>query len=170
MCVCVCVCRQDDSAAHIDELLHAQILDTVTTHPPSILVLLSGDGNPNGGMCMYVHTRVHAHVCAHASAHVCVVSQTGRSSFAKCVVTAIRLGWKVEIYCWRHSTSSFFMAVESLAQGRCRLFFLDAVRETVSFPTSRLRTKEHEQRRRFLSRVAKDHGFWYVWGTHGNSW
>ncbi len=45
---------QDDVGANIDELLidmllHAQILDSVTTNPPATLVLLTGDGNMNGG-------------------------------------------------------------------------------------------------------------------------
>jgi hypothetical protein len=40
---------QDDAGAHIDELLHAQILDTVITKSPAILALLTGDGNHNGG-------------------------------------------------------------------------------------------------------------------------
>jgi hypothetical protein len=115
----------DDTGSHIDELLHAQILDTLTTATPGILVLLSGDGNTNGG----------------------------RSSFARCVVTAVRLGWQVELYCWRHSTSSFFMAAESLARGRIRLQFLDEWRDEVSVATSRMRSREHERRRAFMSKM-----------------
>ena len=44
---------RDDRGANIDELLHAQILDTVTTSSkPGVLVLVTGDGNMNSGKCV----------------------------------------------------------------------------------------------------------------------
>lgn len=51
MCGFFFVCfAQDDFGANIDDLLHAQILDTLTSAPePRTLVLLTGDGNFNSG-------------------------------------------------------------------------------------------------------------------------
>ena len=41
---------QDDFGANIDDMLHAQILDTITSaSTPGVLVLLTGDGNMNSG-------------------------------------------------------------------------------------------------------------------------
>jgi hypothetical protein len=47
---------QDDFGANIDDMIHAQILDSLTTaHKPGIFVLLTGDGNLNSGK--WVHKR-----------------------------------------------------------------------------------------------------------------
>jgi hypothetical protein len=44
------MCEQDDFGANIDDMLHAQILDSVTSAmTPGTLVLLTGDGNMNSG-------------------------------------------------------------------------------------------------------------------------
>ena len=120
----------DDVHANIDEVLHAQILDTLMSQEPATLVLMTGDGNANGG----------------------------RSSFPKCVAAALRLHWRVEVYCWRHSTSSFFMAAESLAKGRLVVHFLDKWREDVSFETDKLRTKQHAAKHAMLGHMLKTSG------------
>ena len=95
---------KDDHGANIDDLLHAQILDTVTTEPvPGILVLLTGDGNIN----------------------------SGRTSFPRCVATALRLGWRVELYGWRAAMAMCYPAMAALSSGRMTVHYLDEWRREV---------------------------------------
>lgn len=95
---------KDDHGANIDDLLHAQILDTVTTEPvPGILVLLTGDGNIN----------------------------SGRTSFPRCVATALRLGWRVELYGWRAAMAMCYPAMAALSSGRMTVHHLDEWRREV---------------------------------------
>lgn len=54
LCVVLVCLLQDDFGANIDDMLHAQILDSITTAPePAVLVLLTGDGNMNSGKCCF---------------------------------------------------------------------------------------------------------------------
>ena len=94
----------DDFGANIDDVLHAQILDTVTMQPvPGILVLLTGDGNLN----------------------------SGRTSFPKCVAAALRAGWRVELYGWRSAMSMCYPAMAALSRGRMTVHYLDEWRHEV---------------------------------------
>lgn len=122
---------QDDFGANIDDLLHAQILDTLTSAPtPGILVLMTGDGNMN----------------------------SGRSSFPRCVTVALRLGWRVEMYAWRASMSICYPAFASLSQGRLTIKYLDDWRADISLRTDRLRVREGSGKAAMLRQVADGTG------------
>jgi hypothetical protein len=74
--------KWDDRAGpevNIDEALQAQIWNALSRDYPTphTLVLLTGDGNSNNGA----------------------------SKFPDCVEKALRLGWKVEVWAWKKSTS-----------------------------------------------------------------
>ena len=59
-----CFFPQDDFGANIDDMLHAQILDTVTSAKlPGVLVLLTGDGNFNSSKCRCTMHDCRMHDC-----------------------------------------------------------------------------------------------------------
>jgi len=74
---------QGEGETFVDDALTAQmgfaVLDSIGSHCQHKMVLLSGDGNNN----------------------------YGRASFKKAVDSALRFGWQIEIWAWKHSISSF---------------------------------------------------------------
>ena len=75
------------SEHNVDEALQAQIwkalskeYSTTATSPQHTLVLLTGDGNQNGGA----------------------------SSFPDCIQAAMQKGWRVEVWCWRRKSSKVY--------------------------------------------------------------
>lgn len=122
---------QDDYGANIDDLLHAQILDSLTTATtPGVLVLLTGDGNMN----------------------------SGRSSFPRCVTVALKLGWRVELYAWRSSMSICYPAFAALSKGNMVVRYLDEWRSDITIRTDRVRVREGHGRLQFLGAMGGSGG------------
>ena len=93
-----------DAGANIDGLLQAQILDSVTSAAsPGILVLLSGDGMMNGD----------------------------QASYPRCLMTALRLHWKVEVYGWRRTLAPCYAALAHVSAGQLTVSHLDDWRNEV---------------------------------------
>jgi hypothetical protein len=121
----------DDYQANIDELLHSQIqralLETsVRGEKPGTLVLLTGDGNRN----------------------------SHRSSFPSCVVSALKFGWRIELYAWKMSLSSTMRGIAALSKGRMTITCLDTWREEITEPTGKARVHSDAKKEALLSVVA----------------
>ncbi len=120
----------DDYQANIDELLHSQIqralLETsVRGEKPGTLVLLTGDGNRN----------------------------SHRSSFPSCVVSALKFGWRIELYAWKMSLSSTMRGIAALSKGRMTITCLDTWREEITEPTGKARVHSDAKKEALLSVV-----------------
>jgi hypothetical protein len=121
----------DDYQANIDELLHSQIqrvlLETsVRGEKPGTLVLLTGDGNRN----------------------------SHRSSFPSCVVSALKFGWRIELYAWKMSLSSTMRGIAALSKGRMTITCLDTWRDEITEPTGKARVHSDAKKEALLSVVA----------------
>ena len=93
----------------VDDALHGKILAEVLRHDaaaegwhdapvaPHRLVLVTGDGNGNGGDC----------------------------SFPECVRRALEKRWEVELWSWRAGLSRRFVQLQAESEGRMRVYFLD---------------------------------------------
>ena len=92
----------------VDEALHAQMQREVLRHgqvnligrAPQTMVLVTGDGNENGG---------HAH----------------STNFPECAAAALRFGWRVEVWAWRESLSANFRALQREFPAHMRVVLLD---------------------------------------------
>ena len=93
----------------VDDALHGQILAEVLRHDasaegwhdapvaPHRLVLVTGDGNDNGGAC----------------------------SFPECITRALDKRWEVELWSWRAGLSRRFVQLAAGSEGRMRVRYLD---------------------------------------------
>jgi len=93
----------------VDDALIAQMQRALLDYPRGgrTMVLVSGDGNDNHG----------------------------RASFLSVVGNALQMGWNVEVWSWRCSCSRRYRELQAVygGQGVFKLFFLDNVREQVTF-------------------------------------
>ena len=89
----------------IDDVLHAQILHTTTKKfgDERTLILLTGDGNDNHG----------------------------RTSFVEDCDTALRSGWRVEVWTWKSSTSKNFIKFSEKYPGDFSIYYLDEYRADI---------------------------------------
>ncbi|KAK3237350.1 hypothetical protein CYMTET_52567, partial [Cymbomonas tetramitiformis] len=83
----------------VDDALLAQLIRTASLvfEPRRTLVLLTGDGNANGG----------------------------RATFPESVEIALRNGWRVEVHSWQGSTSRVYLAFAAQYPAHFKLKFLD---------------------------------------------
>ena len=93
----------------VDDALHGQILAEVLRHDasaegwhdapvaPHRLVLVTGDGNDNGGAC----------------------------SFPECITRALDKRWEVELWSWRAGLSRRFVQLAAGSEGHMRVRYLD---------------------------------------------
>ena len=94
-----------DAGGHVDETLHAKILDAVVMNRPGRAIILSGDGNWNNG----------------------------GTSFARCAYAALRQGWFVEVVAWKRTCSGVYNVLQSASGNRLSVRFLDDVRDEVTW-------------------------------------
>jgi hypothetical protein len=101
-----------DADTNVDEFLHAQIYDTIMdvqyAAERGVIVLASGDGNPNNG----------------------------RSTFPKCCAAALRQGWQVEVCSWAQSLSTIFVQMAALSDGAMQIRLYSEKFLTAAFPAS----------------------------------
>jgi hypothetical protein len=92
---------------NVDEALHSQILDTANKKFPDMskhtLVLVTGDGNQN--------------------------KHQMRCNFPKCVVAALKNGWRVEVWAWGASTHALYKQYAEEYQQHFLLLPLDEVQD-----------------------------------------
>ncbi len=107
------VCSRDvDTGAEdlVDEFLHAQAMNAVMAHAQdrpgeNTLVLCTGDGNENHGF----------------------------SNFVDVARNTAKMGWRVEIWSWRHSISRKYQQLANEHRGRLSIHYLDEFEDQIIF-------------------------------------
>ncbi|CAF3843156.1 unnamed protein product [Rotaria magnacalcarata] len=94
----------------VDEMLHAQILQLLhiykdTQTRSQVLVLVTGDGNINGG----------------------------RTSFLQSVESVLTSNWSVELWSWERSLSQHFLSTQRFFPSRMTIKYLDSYRNDITF-------------------------------------
>ncbi|CAM4887761.1 unnamed protein product [Rotaria socialis] len=104
---CIVIERSEDG---VDEMLHAQILQLLhiykdTQTRSQVLVLVTGDGNINGG----------------------------RTSFLQSVESVLTSNWSVELWSWERSLSQHFLSTQRFFPSRMTIKYLDSYRNDITF-------------------------------------
>lgn len=104
-----------DGVALVDDALVAKIQSVIlSVKTPQRITLLTGDGNDNGGYG----------VCFH-----------------DVVLTALHLGWHVDIWCWKSCCSNNYKLLASDKTPRFSLNFFDSHRDAVTFTKAKPNVK-----------------------------
>jgi len=119
------VCSRDvDTGAEdlVDEFLHAQAMNAVMAHAQdrpgeNTLVLCTGDGNENHGF----------------------------SNFVDVARNTAKMGWRVEIWSWRHSISRKYQQLANEHHGRLSIHYLDEFEDQIISRSSVFQRGEKER-------------------------